>query len=346
MRETYETTTAIRLLIFIVPERLRRSNAEAYAPHAVAIGPYHRQLKSFEPMEDHKLMYLQTFLKNPDLNKEVGRLEEVDRRLEELEFDPLEEFDRLKFEPLPLKEVKEVGRLRLKEVVRPEEDQGGVPSPLIDRLRDDQVVRNLEELDLLDLLNFKEVELLPREEVIRLEECIQIIKSCEKDALSYYDKKIELNSNWFTEMMLLGGIFVIQIFLMSRFLGMRLPSDRIFSRPWILKDVCRDMTLLENQIPFFIIRRLAFSGENWYRLTLLLELMYKFFSQHTQVEESSEESPEARRLTEVKHIVHALRLSFLPSMNVAPHRGNEPIKFSPRATKLLAAGVKLKRGES
>ncbi|KAL3750375.1 hypothetical protein ACJRO7_011386 [Eucalyptus globulus] len=136
---------------------------------------------------------------------------------------------------------------------------------------------------------------------------------------------------------------------MSRFLGTRLPSGRIFDRPWILKDVCRDMTLLENQIPFFVIKRLfemAFSGENWYQPTLLLELMCKFFSQHMQVEELPEESPEARRLIEVKHIVDALSLSFLPSMNVAPHRGNEPIKFSPRATELVAAEVKLRRGES
>jgi len=87
MRATYETTIVIRLLIFTVPERLRRSSEEAYPPRAIAIGPYHRQLKSFEPMEDHKLLYLLTFLKARDLNEEVGRLEEVDRRLEELEFD-------------------------------------------------------------------------------------------------------------------------------------------------------------------------------------------------------------------------------------------------------------------
>ncbi|XP_039162991.1 uncharacterized protein LOC120290695 [Eucalyptus grandis] len=48
--------------------------------------------------------------------------------------------------------------------------------------------------------------------------------------------------------------------------------------------------------------------------------MYKFSSQHTQVEELPEESPEAHMLTEVKHIVDALRLSFLPLMNATPHR--------------------------
>ncbi|KAL3750370.1 hypothetical protein ACJRO7_011381 [Eucalyptus globulus] len=78
MRETYGTTTAIRLFIFTVPETLRRSNGEAYPPRAVAIGPYHRDLKSFEPMEDHKLLYLQTVLKARDLNEEVGRLEELE----------------------------------------------------------------------------------------------------------------------------------------------------------------------------------------------------------------------------------------------------------------------------
>ena len=49
--------------IYKVPQRLRVLNDKAYTPQVVSIGPFHRDKKELQEMEEHKRMYLQDFLK-------------------------------------------------------------------------------------------------------------------------------------------------------------------------------------------------------------------------------------------------------------------------------------------
>ncbi|KAJ6961366.1 hypothetical protein NC652_000317 [Populus alba x Populus x berolinensis] len=49
--------------IYKVPQRLRVLNDKAYTPQVVSIGPFHRDKKELQEMEDYKRMYLQDFLK-------------------------------------------------------------------------------------------------------------------------------------------------------------------------------------------------------------------------------------------------------------------------------------------
>ncbi|KAF8020383.1 hypothetical protein BT93_G0937 [Corymbia citriodora subsp. variegata] len=56
--------------------------------------------------------------------------------------------------------------------------------------------------------------------------------------------------------------------------------------------------------------------------------------------------PESVRESEVKHFVHAISLSFWPSVREAPNERHKEMKYPPSATKLVAVGVKLRRGES
>ncbi|KAF8023301.1 hypothetical protein BT93_F0716 [Corymbia citriodora subsp. variegata] len=232
--------------IFTVPERLWRTNEEAYTPHVIAIGPYHCLNSSLMPMEDHKLLYLQNFLQHNQ--------------------------------------------------------------------------------------NY------------RLEDYIQRVKSWENDAQNCYDKQIGLNSDQFAEMMLLDGIFVIQLFLMCRYHQRRLPNDRIFGKPWLLNDVGHDMTLLENQMPFFVVQRLfkmAF-GAHQQHMPELLELVYQFFESVTGMEKL----PELPMELEVKHFLHVISLSFLPSERKEQNENHKEMKFAPSAMELVAAGVKLRKRES
>lgn len=224
---------------------LRQTNKEAYTPHVIAIGPYHRPNQSLQPMEGHKLLYLQEFLK---LNKNWS-----------------------------------------------------------------------------------------------LEDYTRSVKSSEDDARKFYDREIRLTSDQFTKMLLLDATFVIQLLLMDRYRDMRL-DDRIFGRPWMLTDVCRDMALLENQIPFFVIRKLfymAFDRHQPLQPPELLKLVCLFFEPATEMENL----PESVTDLKVKHLLDVIRLSFLPSV---PRSGINlrMEKFAPSATDLVAAGVKLRRGES
>ncbi|KAK3014891.1 hypothetical protein RJ639_008463 [Escallonia herrerae] len=48
--------------IFRVPQILRRLNEDAYTPHVVSIGPYHKHDQRLKDMEDHQKSYMHSFL--------------------------------------------------------------------------------------------------------------------------------------------------------------------------------------------------------------------------------------------------------------------------------------------
>ncbi|KAI6681437.1 hypothetical protein NL676_035318 [Syzygium grande] len=50
--------------ISFVPEKLWQSYKEACTPHVIVMRPYYRPNQSVMPMEDHKLGYLQSFLRH------------------------------------------------------------------------------------------------------------------------------------------------------------------------------------------------------------------------------------------------------------------------------------------
>ncbi|KAL3745393.1 hypothetical protein ACJRO7_014492 [Eucalyptus globulus] len=180
----------------------------------------------------------------------------------------------------------------------------------------------MEDHKLLYLRNF-----LRHDQNYRLEHYIQRVKSWEYDARNCFDKPINLDSNHFTEMILLDGIFVIQLLLMYRH-PQKMLYDQIFGNPWILTDVRRDMTLLENQIPFFIIQRLfeMALGTHQQDMPELLELVCQFFKTVTMVERLLD----LAMASEVKHFVHAISLSFLTSVSKDLDKSNRETKF-PRA---------------
>ncbi|KAF7852061.1 hypothetical protein BT93_L0589 [Corymbia citriodora subsp. variegata] len=178
----------------------------------------------------------------------------------------------------------------------------------------------------------------------RLEECIEKIRSWEERARRCYDEVIDLDSDEFAEMMLLDGIFVIQLFLLFRNPKWRANGDRIFGNPRMLYDVRRDMTLLENQMPFFAIDGLfkMVFGAHQKHMPGLLELAYGFFRPGTNIEDM----PEVVMESEVQHFLDAIRLLYLPSVRKAPCESEEEMEFIPSATELVAAGVKLRKGKS
>ncbi|XP_018721916.2 UPF0481 protein At3g47200 [Eucalyptus grandis] len=176
----------------------------------------------------------------------------------------------------------------------------------------------------------------------RLKEYIQRVKSWENDARNSYDKKINLDSNKFAEMILLDGIFVIQLFLMKQNNGFRLPNDQIFGKPWMLTDIRSDMALLENQMPFFIVQKLFYMAFGPHHSPTLLQLVWSFFELTTEMGHLPWWVVES----EVKHFLDVIRLSFLPSVRMTPNESQVKTEFTQSATELVKAGVKLRRGKS
>ncbi|KAK2631964.1 hypothetical protein EUGRSUZ_L02195 [Eucalyptus grandis] len=243
--------------IFTIPKMLRQTNKEAYTPQVIAIGPYHRSSESLKLMEDHKLLYLQDFLRH----------------------------------------------------------------------RENQS--------------------------LSLEDCTQTVKSLEDKIRRCYDKQIDLNSDQFTEMILLDSAFVIELLQKWERHEWR-GTDRIFHRPWMLSDVCRDMALLENQIPFFVVQKLFDKASQTAQNTnKLLELVCSFFKPATGMKNMLR----SVRPSDVRHFVDVIRRTFIPPESImtrfippesimTSYNNREERKFSPSAIDLVAAGVKLRRGES
>ncbi|KAJ9182398.1 hypothetical protein P3X46_006399 [Hevea brasiliensis] len=68
--------------IFKVPDELRSVNEKAYEPQMIAIGPYHHGKAHLIAMEEHKIRYLQSFLRRGDKN-DVSSYVQLLRRWEE-----------------------------------------------------------------------------------------------------------------------------------------------------------------------------------------------------------------------------------------------------------------------
>ncbi|KAL5550513.1 hypothetical protein UlMin_000689 [Ulmus minor] len=77
---------------------------------------------------------------------------------------------------------------------------------------------------------------------------LKSIKELEEKARSCYEGPINLSSNEFVEMMVLDGCFVLELFRYPR-------NDPIFATCGYMHSIQRDMIMLENQIPLFILDR-------------------------------------------------------------------------------------------
>ncbi|KAK2633018.1 hypothetical protein EUGRSUZ_L00728 [Eucalyptus grandis] len=172
----------------------------------------------------------------------------------------------------------------------------------------------------------------------KLQECVEVIKKSEKQTRQCYLEKIDLNSDEFITVVLLDGAFIIELFLLNHF-----PEKRAYSH-FLFMYVRRDMSLMENQLPFFVLESLynfAF-GSQLTVLPSLLELAYDFFSSGVNLK------AEGVRIfdSNVNHLLDALRLWYLPATQDAQGDGWKKVEAIPRASHLRAAGVKFRMSET
>ncbi|KAJ3693793.1 hypothetical protein LUZ60_009273 [Juncus effusus] len=92
---------------------------------------------------------------------------------------------------------------------------------------------------------------------INMEVYLQEMRLLELRARQCYNESIEMESDEFVLMLLLDGCFILQYYLKKRDNVL----DTFFSAHWSV--IYTDLILLENQIPFFIVHKLAFlSGDS------------------------------------------------------------------------------------
>lgn len=176
----------------------------------------------------------------------------------------------------------------------------------------------------------------------------ELVRSQDKLVCGCYEDNHIRDLFKLSEVILLDGVFIIELFLKNHFPEMREMGDTIFENPWVSNDILHDLLLLENQLPMRFICRI-YNGFVYGKLRKFLdddsidppcfhELAHKYLRNvgNTGKLELPLDFLRARHLVEFLAILHAPK-----------HKRDEPklgksSEFARCATasKLLAAGVK------
>lgn len=172
-----------------------------------------------------------------------------------------------------------------------------------------------------------------------LEDYLIALIKWEKEARDCYVETIKLSSVEFTEMLLLDGCFIIEFFLTWHDSTID-PNDRVFHRPALSHAVMRDLKLLENQIPFFV-----------------LEVLYNILFEDNEkapsfVDVTCEcmfglgKVPDRFHKTKVLHLVDLIRTYYLPPEKKDTSPEDLEWEFPDGISELFESGVRLQVDKS
>ncbi|GKV29559.1 hypothetical protein SLEP1_g38475 [Rubroshorea leprosula] len=99
--------------------------------------------------------------------------------------------------------------------------------------------------------------LLDRNKEKTLKEYVETLEGLKEEALKYYSEPSDQKDgeDQFVEMMLFDGCFVVELIRKSAMEEFRKEDDYLLTH-FILRTVMRDLLLIENQLPFFILMKL------------------------------------------------------------------------------------------
>ncbi|KAK6927520.1 Protein of unknown function DUF247, plant [Dillenia turbinata] len=185
---------------------------------------------------------------------------------------------------------------------------------------------------------FRYLESFLEREKLDLEDLVNTTEEWEEEIRACYAENIELSSNDFVQMILVDGVFIIELFLRNYYSDFQEDSDRILTfNPGFLNAMTHDLILLENQLPFFVLERIfdsAFRLISQDNFPTMLDLAFDFFPEYnTQKKQPG---------FEVKHLLDLLRAFQLPSNLRMQPKIDAAFEFLHSATELHEAGVKFK----
>ncbi|RWR82457.1 UPF0481 protein [Cinnamomum micranthum f. kanehirae] len=88
---------------------------------------------------------------------------------------------------------------------------------------------------------------------IKMINYVKAMMKLEKSARSCYAEYSNLSREEFVQMMLLDGCFVLELLRKFSWIIRTDEDDPIFTMPWIVPFLMRDLLKLENQLPFFVL---------------------------------------------------------------------------------------------
>ncbi|KAF5933236.1 hypothetical protein HYC85_029407 [Camellia sinensis] len=186
-------------------------------------------------------------------------------------------------------------------------------------------------------------QLLNREKNKSVNEYIMAIKELEESARNCYAETILLKSDEFVEMMLLDGFFIIELFRKFSMRQLRVENDHIFQSDRIEYALTRDLILLENQLPFFILVRLFNMTKTDSDLEII-QIAFTFLEFNAP--DQKLEAPRGISINNIKHLLHLVHSCWCFKFAEMNRNATEKqLEFINSATELQESGIQFKKAE-
>ncbi|KAL6227138.1 hypothetical protein ACLB2K_001097 [Fragaria x ananassa] len=170
----------------------------------------------------------------------------------------------------------------------------------------------------------------------KLDDYLQAVASREQDIRDCYSENIKFGSSDLVAIMVLDGLFIIELFCREFGLVSLPPShgdDPIFNLAWVKPNLIRDLLRLENQIPFFVLR-ILFEKFKASRLDIELSLSKLALQFISYAVRRPEEVLNQR--FKAKHLLDLVGLSFAPQPRNHPSHPTQDKKLKHTPSLLLS----------
>lgn len=189
-------------------------------------------------------------------------------------------------------------------------------------------------------------DFLERRPDLRLGDYVRTLRELEARARNFYAETVNYTSDEFIKMMLLDGCFIIELSLKYLHLELRNEDDPIFKSAVIRQEIRRDMILLENQLPFFVLEELfklnvedELHQGHTFRV-IVLNFMKTFIGRPAELRSFNDGNYPA------KHIVNLYLQCYAPTGARLSPKAERGFISIPSATRLHEAGVKFRQCNS
>ncbi|CAJ1948132.1 unnamed protein product [Sphenostylis stenocarpa] len=167
----------------------------------------------------------------------------------------------------------------------------------------------------------------------------------------WYSEPTNLSKDEFVDLILLDSVFIMELFLRNSKKSEQ-TDDYMFTTSWIYKSIQRDLLLLENQLPIFVLEELYRRVDKLSDLSFL-ELAFNYFEDYYPLKSTLDQNQDiVKNFKSCNHFTDLVRSFYLPgkvydkdwmpSKYFTPCAKNECVLKT--ATKLNEAGVSFEKG--
>jgi hypothetical protein len=196
----------------------------------------------------------------------------------------------------------------------------------------------VERLQAMEKLKLKFVRRLFDRNGVKLDVVKNALGKLEEEARICYSEKIQLESDRFVEMMLIDSCFIVELL---REVWQHKSENQIpFIQRWMLPTFRRDLIMLENQLPFFVLSEVFQTTSR--SAPSLQRLALHFFNPLLQRDfDTTPAKVVASEGIEARHFLDLFRSTILPVM---PARRRQPNMIR-STTELKEVGIKIQRAK-